>query len=374
MVGAGVIGSSIAYHLARSGAEVALLDPGSPRYPSASWASAGGVRRQGRDPREWQLTTAAWRRWAGLADELGADIGFRAGGHLHVAETEEELERLVRRAEAERAAGLEVELVDGAAARDLAPILSLSVLGGTWTAGDGQADPRRTTEAFQRAAVRHGAVFIEHAVERLKVSGEGLEVRAHGEIVDARWTVLAAGSWTAALVRGLGVRLPVRMEGLQMLVSDPDPRALGPTVGAEGRAISFKQLADGRFLVGGGWPADVDAAAHTCDLRAESIEGSWRAARGLFPSLAGRQIADLWCGLESISIDGVPPVGPLPGVEGAYLATGFCGHGFQLSPALGEAVARALGGAESPSLAPLSPDRQAGVDPERVDAFLAGEA
>lgn len=367
-----MIGSSIAYHLARAGARVVLLDPGSPRPPSASWASAGGVRRQGRDEREWALTAAAWRRWPGLEEELGEDCGFRGGGHLHVAENDEELDRIGRRAEAERAAGLEVELVDGRTARAIAPMLAPTVLGGTWTAGDGQADPRRTTEAFRRAACRHGAVFIEEEVRELVPRAGRLEVCARGETVSASWTVLAAGSWTPALARRLGVGLPVRTEGLQMLLSDAAPDRLAPTVGAEGRAISFKQLGDGRFLIGGGWPADVDEEAHTCRLREDSIEGSRRTATELLPSFAGRRIEEAWCGLESVSIDGVPLVGPLPAVGGAYLATGFCGHGFQLSPALGEAVARALGGAESPSLAPLSPERLAGLDAGRVDRFLAG--
>lgn len=367
-----MIGSSIAYHLARAGARVVLLDPGSPRHPSASWASAGGVRRQGRDQREWPLTAAAWRRWPRLEAELGEDCGFRAGGHLHVAETSEELERIGRRAGAERAAGLEVELVDAATARRLAPMLSPAVLGGTWTAGDGQADPRRTTGAFQRAACRHGAVYLEEEVREFVPSGRGLEIRAGAETVNARRTVLAAGSWTPALARRLGVRLPVRIEGLQMLLSDAGPERLAPTVGAEGRPLSFKQLADGSFLIGGGWRADVDEETHGCRLREDSIEGSRRTATELLPGFAGHRVVDAWCGLESVSIDGVPLVGPLPGVEGAYLATGFCGHGFQLSPALGEAVARALGGAESQSLATLAPGRLTGLDAARVDRFLAG--
>ena len=217
-------------------------------------------------------------------------------------------------------------------------------------------------------------MFIEEAVDRCLLSGGRLEgVGARGETVSARCTVLAAGSWTPALALRLGVRLPVRMEGLQMLLSDPDPGELAPTLGAEGRAISFKQLADGRFLIGGGWPAEVDARAHSCHLRTESVDGSWRTAREFCPGFADRRLEDAWCGLESVSIDGVPLVGPLPGVEGAYVATGLCGHGFQLSPALGAAVAQALAGAESPSLAALSPDRFADLDPARIDAFLVGD-
>src|SRR5262249_50299895 len=77
VVGGGVIGSSIAYHLARAGARVRVYEQAAPAVaPSASWASAGGVRQQGRDPREWPLTLEASRRWPNLAAELEAPTGF----------------------------------------------------------------------------------------------------------------------------------------------------------------------------------------------------------------------------------------------------------------------------------------------------------
>ncbi|MEP7105533.1 MAG: FAD-dependent oxidoreductase, partial [Chloroflexota bacterium] len=157
VAGAGVIGASIAYHLARSGASVLIADPGSPLRPSASWASAGGIRRQNRDPREWALAVDAHARWPALAEELDADLDFQAGGHLHVAEDAVTLETLADRAGRETAAGLDVRVVDAAAARELAPLLARSVLGGTYTYGDGQANPRLVTRAFQAAATRLGA-------------------------------------------------------------------------------------------------------------------------------------------------------------------------------------------------------------------------
>jgi sarcosine oxidase subunit beta len=266
-----------------------------------------------------------------------------------------------------------VELVDGATARSIAPVLSPAVVGGTWTAGDGQADPRQTTEAFGAAAVRHGAELRQGVVDELLRSGDRVTgVRLGTERVTAEWVVLAAGSWTPALTLRLGFRLPIRVEGLQMLLSDTDPGRLGPTLSAETRPLSLKQLPGGAFLVGGGWPADVDAAAHTCRLRQDSVSGSWRTASELCPALAGRRIRDSWCGLEATTIDGVPLIGPLPGAGGVYLATGFSGHGFQLSPAVGDAVARALGGAGVPALAGLSPERVAGLDAAEIAAFQRG--
>ena len=124
----GVIGSSIAYHAAKAGARVALVEPGSPRFPSASWASAGGVRRQNRVASEWALALAARRQWPRLEAELQSDCEFRAGGHLHAALDESTLAAFSRRAASESAAGLEVQVIDARAARQIASAAGLNAV------------------------------------------------------------------------------------------------------------------------------------------------------------------------------------------------------------------------------------------------------
>lgn len=358
VLGAGVIGSSIAYHLAKAGGSVMIADPGSPLPPSASWASAGGVRRQGRDPSEWDLTLAASERWPTLQEELGADCAFRSGGHLHVTESETDLARLAERVERERAAGIETELVDRAEAHELAPILAPSVIGGAFTNGDGQANPRLTTRAFLDAALQAGAVHRRETADGFLMAGPKVQgVTVGSEEVGANHVVIAAGSWSPRLVSELGVELPIWVQGLQMLRTDPVALILSPTVGCEGRPLSFKQLPSGAFYIGGGWPATVDPQAHTCQIRDAAVQGSWTTACALFPVLRDRRIEARLCGLECVSVDGVPLVGPVPNIEGAYVATGFSGHGFQLAPALGEAVTEDLIGKKPPSLEGLRPSR-----------------
>ncbi|HEU5227933.1 MAG TPA: FAD-dependent oxidoreductase, partial [Ktedonobacteraceae bacterium] len=96
IVGAGVIGNSIAYHLARQGQRVLVIERGEiASAPVASWASAGGVRRQGRHPAEALLATEAIARWPTLSEELEADLQYRQGGNLLLAENDEEAARLV---------------------------------------------------------------------------------------------------------------------------------------------------------------------------------------------------------------------------------------------------------------------------------------
>jgi sarcosine oxidase subunit beta len=372
VVGAGVIGSSIGYHLARAGAGVLLADPGAPRSPSASWASAGGVRRQNRDPREWALTREAWRRWPQLEHELGADCGFQDGGHLHVAGDEATLDRIRSRAAEQRTAGLDVELLGAEDVREVAPVLS-TVAGGAYTRGDGHADPRLTTLAFQRAAVRSGARIRNEPISGFATdAGRVVGVLFGVEAVRAGQTVLAAGCWSAWLARPLGVALPIRPQGLQMLLTDPHQPVLAPTLTAEGLAVSFKQLATGAFLIGGGWPADVDPGGLGCTIRAAAVAGSWATAVRLVPLLARRRLATSWCGVEGQSIDGVPFIGPVPGAPGLHLAAGFTGHGFQLAPAVGRAVADVLLGHDVPELHGVAATRLGRFPRADVERFLAG--
>ena len=371
VIGGGVIGSSIAYHAAKAGASVALVEPGSPRFPSASWASAGGVRRQNRAASEWALTLAASRRWPKLEAELQSDCEFRAGGHLHAALDQSTFAAFARRAASESAAGLEVQVVDARPARQIASAAGLNAVGATFTKGDGQANPRLTTSAFLRAAGRLGvAVRQGHVTDFRREDRAVTGVYLDSDELRGRSVVLAAGSWSPMLAERLGIDLPVRIEGLQMLLTDVDDTVrLEPTIGVEGVSISFKQLPSGAFLIGGGWPATVEEMSHVCSIREESVRGSWAEACRLFPVLKDRSVAQSWCGLETMSYDGAPFIGPAPQVTGLYLAIGFSGHGFQLAPAVGQAVARELAGEPSAELAALVAARIVDFPPEKVAAF-----
>jgi sarcosine oxidase subunit beta len=358
VVGAGVIGASIAYHLVLRQLRVAIFDqPETPLPPSASWASAGSLRSQGRDPREWGLALEASRRWPLLSEELGAETGFRATGHLHVVEHPEEVDALRARVAQERAAGLAVEPVGEAELRSLAPALAPGVIAGAYSEGDGQADPRATTRALLSAARRRGGSFHPWRVDALRLSaGHVIGVTAGIEQVAAGQVVLAAGSWSLQLAAAAGLELPIKPRASQVLLSDAARPTLRPTVTAEGRTLSLEQLPGGEFLIGGGWAARMDPERHTCRVLEESVRGSWETAQALLPALAEQRLAYRWCGIEAQSADGVPVIGATE-LPGLYLATGFSNHGFQLAPAVGSAVAAALCGERPSALAPLSPAR-----------------
>jgi sarcosine oxidase subunit beta len=375
IIGAGVIGSSIAYHLARQGQHVLVIDRAEvASAPAASWASAGGVRRQGRHLAEALLASEAIARWPALAEELEADLHYRQGGNLLVAETADEAGRLVDFVKQQHALGFgDVRLLDSKEVRAIVPALHPRVVAGSYSSADGQADPPRTTRAFAAAAQRHGATYwLNTEVISLLVSGErvtGAET-AHGS-VQAGQIILAAGAWSDELAASIGLHLPVKTRALQMLLSTPAPaQILQPVLGASGRALSLKQLPDGAFFIGGGWPGDPSPDKRSCATRQSSIEGNWQDACAILPAVGQQHVARAWCGLEAESIDDIPFLGPVPGFTSLTLALGFSGHGFALSPAVGRAVAAQLTGHPAPELDQLSPARLVRFSEEEIEAFL----
>lgn len=374
VIGGGVNGSSIAYHVARQGRKVTVLERAEPGVePSASWASAGGVRRQGRDKAEAALASEGIERWRTLSEELGAELHYRRDGNLKLAESDEETEVIAAFVREQNANGFtDVRFVDRAEALDIVPGLNERVTAGSYSGEDGHANPPATTKAFATAAQRHDAVYRNGVVTTALVTENGRVTgarTAQGDIL-ADQVVLAAGAWSDDLAATIGLRLPIRTMVLQMLLSTPGPLVLKPVLGALGRQLSLKQLPTGEFFLGGGWPGDHSEDRLSYTMRDASISGGWEAAVGLLPAVGEQRLARQWCGLEAECFDGVPLIGPAPGYEGLTLAVGFTGHGFAISPAVGRTVADQLAGKPTPELDLLTPSRMTTFDPDEVERFI----
>jgi sarcosine oxidase subunit beta len=349
IVGGGLMGLSTAWHLRRAdpSVRVTVLERAQPGA-AASGASAAGVRVMGRDPAERALALASLARWPDLGRELEGETGYRRGGGLRVALDDEAWREVPGWVAEQRSDGVPVEAIDASSALRLAPGLAPGVRGGVFCAMDGQAEAMPTVQAFAGAARRLGA-YVEDGV------GAGGVVMEHGRAVSVRRTdgvrqpcdvvVVAAGVWSAPLLEPLGVRLPMATRALQMLLTAAAPAALDPVVGAFGRRLSLKQLDTGAYLIGGGWPADIqDHARNLWTLRQESMSASLQVACEVHPPTGRCELARGWAGLEAFMPDDLPVLGPMPGIDGLLVAAGFSGHGFALSPAVGDVLARlALG-------------------------------
>jgi len=349
VVGGGLIGLSTAVHLRRADPQthVAVLERAR-AGDAASGASAAGVRAMGRDPAERALALASLARWPDLDRELEAPTGYRRGGGLRVALDDAGWAEARATVGQQRADDVPVELVDSAAARRLAPHISDDCRGGVHCPIDGQADAGATVRAWANAARRLG-VRVEEGVgaDALVMKGARIVgvVRSDGAPATCDTVVVAAGAWTAPLLGTIGVELPLRGRGLQMLLTDPAPASLTPVVGCFGRPLSLKQLDDGAYLIGGGWPARVpDDRVNRWEVLEDSVRGSLEVARAVYPPLTTRTVARSWAGIEAFTPDEIPLLGPVRGVDGLLVAAGFSGHGFALVPAVGDILARlALG-------------------------------
>ncbi len=378
VIGGGVTGSSIAYHVARQGRSVLVVERNEvAEEPAASWGSAGGVRPQGMDPPEAALARAALERWPTLAEELDAELEYRQGGHLLLAENEDEAEGLQSFVQRQRELGLDdVSFLDRKAVFSLVPGLGEQVVAGSFSAASGQADPRLTTRAFARAAQRQGAVYWTgtECLALQRVADRVVGAQTARRLVRAEQVVLATGAWSRELASSVSLELPLRTRVLQALRSTPaSPGMLRPVLSAVGRAISIKQQADGALVLGGGWLGDATPDGRSYTLREESRQGNWATACELFPPLLKLRCAGAWGGLQAQSLDDLPFIGGISGLEGLTLAFGSW-YGFALAPAIGYSVAEHLAGRPTPELDGLSPNRIARFDPARVAAFLAEPA
>lgn len=352
IVGGGLMGLSAAFHLRRAdpGARVTVLERDRVGA-AASGASAAGVRVMGRDRAERPLALASLARWPELDRELEAPTGYRRGGGLRAALDATAWGAAPPWVAEQRADGVPVELVDAATARRLAPGIALSCAGAVYCAIDGQADAMATVRAFAAAAKRGGARLEEGVGARGLAIERGRVVaveRGDGDREGCDVAILTGGAWTASLLSAAGVPLSIETRALQMLLTEPAPAALTPVVSAFDRKLSLKQLDDGAYLIGGGWPARItDHGANRYEMQDESVKGSLETARAVYPALAGRAVAHRWAGLEAFTADDLPVIGPVPGIEGLLVAVGFSGHGFALSPVIGDLLARFASGREA---------------------------
>lgn len=373
VIGGGVIGSSIAYHLARQGRNVLVVERhGVDVEPAASWASAGGIRLWEQDPPEAALARLAIERWPTLSEELEAELHYRQGGHLMLAENEGEAEYLRGLVQRQHELGFaDISFVDRREVFRLVPGLGEQVMAGGFSPASGHADPRLTTRAFANAAQRHGAIYWTDteclALQRVDDRVVGAQT-ARG-IVQAEQTVLATGAWSVELANSIGIQLPLRMSVLQVLLSTPaTPDLLRPVLSAAGRALSLKQLPDGAFVLGGGWPGDPTQDGRSYTLRQESQHGNWKTACELFPPVSQQRLALAWGGLQAHILDDLPLIGSFSRLGGLTLAFGSW-YGFALSPAIGRCVANQLAGLPTPELDQLTPNRIVHFDPGQIAAF-----
>lgn len=376
IVGGGLQGCAIALFLARAGWRVTVVEKNlAGRH--ASGVNAGGLRSLMRDVREYPLSLRAMDMWAKLADVVGAvaaeSCEVRLGtAQIALAMDAAELQWCEARSRSMRRRDIHSEeLIAPDALHRLLPGLSGAALGGLISRRDGHANPANAARAFRKAAEAAGVRIMEqckmHDLAPKPAGGWRAETDAGA--IEAEWVLNCAGAWGSDLAARLGETLPIKVTALSMMVTARVKPFITPVVIGVDQPLSFKQSAVGSLVIGGGVLGKPCLEGDTSFTVMERMASSAAATVAAFPVLAGVPVVRTWTGLEGATPDGIPFIGPSLSHPGLWHVFGFCGHGFQLAPAVGEAVAQSLvSGDIDPRLAPFAVDRLQFQTPRKEEA------
>ncbi len=366
IVGGGVVGTSIAFHLALAGHTDVVVIERDRLGEGATSKATGGIRQQFSSEVNARLSHQAVSYFERFEELVGEPFSFRQHGYLFVTTSASVLEAASRGAKMQQQLGIHATVVSPQEIADLHPRMRVDDLaGGTYCATDGSGSPADVVRAFARQARRRGVQIRQHtAVLGIECDG-GQRVRrvltSDGQI-DAEVVIDAAGPWAAQVADMVGVSIPL----------EPRPRqafAIAPLAWMSADMPLSVDLDSGAYLhpetsggvIGG---TDRDRAPGFDDTVDESLlERLITAVTRRFPNLSDAQVLRGWAGLREMTPDDHAIVGPVDGVPGFWLAAGFSGHGFMHSPIIGREVSRwLLTGSPELDLSRLAPGRfDAGV-------------
>jgi glycine/D-amino acid oxidase-like deaminating enzyme len=383
VIGAGALGASTAYQLARRGAAVTLLDqhaPGSQTSPRAAGLTntkAASTEIMAR------LTDEATETLARFESETGISLDFHRSGSLKAAYTEVGEARLLADLTVARDLGIAVELVSAAEAHRLAPWFEPGqprAIG--YVPSDAYLEPSKLPIAYVRLTQAAGARVLPftRVTELLEEGGRTRGVRSTRGDLPADVVVDAAGGWARAVAASAGIRLPLVPVRHQLLVTE----AIAGVQPSQAlvrflEASVYVRPERGGLLVGGyeDTPRVVDPAERGERFQIADLELDLGVLRALIdevgahvPVLKDVPVAVHRGGLPTMTPDGHPLLGAVPGLDGLFVASGCCVGGLSLSPAAGRALADViLDGSSEPDLSPLSVERFRGWDdPAAIEA------
>jgi len=351
VIGGGVIGASIAYHLAKRKIGVVLLEKGNAACGS-SGACGGTIFLQTKSPgTHLELALESSRRFVHLEQELGAGFEYQRHGGMIVIETEEELRTLQQFVEKQKRSGLDVALLDARQAREAAPMLSDKILGATYSPMDAQVNPMFLTFAFLKAARDSGAqISANTRVTGFRKTADCIRsvITEKGEI-QTDMVVNAGGPYAAEIGALLDLTIPIKPRRGQLAVTEAiEPMVsccmlsaqyiaakFNPTLARKGGGVSIEPTANGNFILGStrefvGFDNRVDLAG------IRHIAGR---ASSILPCLKRLNLIRVFAGLRPYTPDGLPILGAVDGLDGFVMAAGHEGDGIALSPITGEIIA-----------------------------------
>jgi glycine/D-amino acid oxidase-like deaminating enzyme len=411
VIGGGVIGVSAAYHLAKKGLAVALIEKGhvGAEQSSRNW---GWCRQQGRARAEIPLAREALRLWEEMQNDAGVDAGFRRTGILFLTRNPEELAAWERWVETAREQQVHSSILSPAEIAERLPGNADSWVGGLYTPSDGRAEPSMAVPALAAAARKHGVTIHQGCAAR-GLETEGGRVRAvvtEKGTVRAQSVLLAGGAWSSLFCRRQGIELPVGLVNATACRTTPAPEITTGALGTElycirrrldggftlalrnrgtvelapdlfryartfwptyrhrrkGLKLSFGKSFFDQLMRGTNWSLDKPSPFEAERVRDPAPDMSLvnAALAGLIasnPELKDIEIAEAWGGTIDCTPDTIPVISPVDTLPGFFLATGFSGHGFGIGPAAGKLAADIVTG-DTPLVDPAAYSHQRLID------------
>ncbi|MGA9773643.1 MAG: FAD-binding oxidoreductase [Blastocatellia bacterium] len=348
IIGGGIVGSSVAYHLAEAGCSNVLIIEREERQGMGSTAkSMGGVRSQFATEINIRMSLYSVDFFSKFEEVTGHTAGYKPHGYLFVATEARHLDYLKANLKRQQACGLQnVEMVTREDIIKVVPqMMADDVLGGSFCPTDGFVDPYSVMTGFAKRARAHGArTWLETEVTAIEIDRAGVAgVETARGYVSTRAVVNAAGPWAQVVARLAGVEIPVSPLRRQVVKTEAFHQlpARLPMVIDMSSGFHFRREGESFLLA---WPDEEETFGYRTDFDYGFIEKILTRAVNRVPEFADAKVnpSRCWAGMYEMTPDHHAIIGRAPGVEGLYLANGFGGHGVMHSPATGRVVSELI--------------------------------
>ncbi|MBK3580284.1 FAD-binding oxidoreductase [Streptomyces sp. MBT65] len=366
VIGGGVIGTSIAYHLARAGVRDVVLVERDELAAGSTSKAAGGVRAQFSDGLNVQLGARSLEAFERFEEDTGYDIGLHRVGYLFLLSRPEDVATFEAGVRLQNSLDVPSRMIDPAEAQRLSPLIGTEgLLAAAYSPDDGHCTPEAVVHGYASAARAHGATIMRHTdVTGIETYGDTVTavLTTLGRI-DTNTVICAAGAWSKGIGAMVGVDLPVQPLRRQIAVTEPVP-GLPPTLPMTidfTTSLYFHAEGPG-LLVGMSDPEERPGFA--TDTHDRWIPRLTEAMQRRAPGLLELRRTGGWAGLYENTPDHNALIGEATSVSRFLYATGFSGHGFLQGPAVGEVVRDLyLGHVPFVDVSPLSAGRFAADAP-----------
>jgi sarcosine oxidase subunit beta len=357
VVGAGILGLSIAYNLAKRGAEVTVLEE---RYPGSgiSVRALGAVHSQWDNEHDIRLAKKNRELMGRLSTDLNFNILFRRDGYLMVARDKEALAELDRNASLQRSLGVDTTPLSSEEIRDRYPFLDASsIVGGTLSKGDGSMHPFSVVNGLWSSfEQQQGKVVRPTTVKTLHIEGNGVSsAETDRATYKADVYVVAAGVGSREILRTIGLDVPTQLVKHEMLATEPLRFFLKPMIQSYRDGISITQSIRGEILCQ--LPTRGEKIRNDNSSTLDFLEEAATELIRFIPTLREVKVLRPWAGLVETTRDFEPVTGKFV-FDNLWVAFADSGKGVMFAPSIGEMMAEEiLSGESNPDLEPYSPDR-----------------